>query len=886
MTSLTGTVTLNSTSSIGVAANTLAISGIIGGVGGLTYIGPSTLSLSGANTYGGPTTINSGNLEFANVNAMSASSAVTVNAGGTLSIAVGAASPLFTNGTTGNGTIGGIFSGLGGQSGSTVTLNPGSTVGIDTTSASVTYAGSITNAGVGLTKLGTNSLILTAAETYTGPTTISAGTLQLGNATAGNNGSLATPSIVNNAALLFEPATGTTITSSANIGGSGTLTVTGAGGTVKLAGAGTFTGATSVTAGTLDVANSLALQNGVVGFTAGTGAITFDSAVTSNAFTFGGLTTNANNSYVLQNTASNPITLTIGNPSTNITSATTGVISGPGNLTVAGFSSTLQLVTASTYTGTTTVTGATLNLGGSISGSSASPLVLGGFANGGILAYTRAGTVIQTFGGTTINAGENAITESTATQTINLGAITSNGGGTFDLSSTGTITTTNGNIKGILGGYATYGNKTTWAVAPSTPGGAITGLAAGSYTETGTAINAPANYTAQNVDVNASATPTAAITPNTIRFNSATAYTLTLTGVNAITAGGILQTTTASNGGTITGGTLTGSTGGQLAITNGSAVASLSLSSLIVDNGTPTAVAASGLSGGGYVNFYNINNSFSGGLYFNGGRLSFTSGGTAFGTGNVTFGNQIYTGAGGGGINFGANSVASGLLVDAQGTNASNGDISSGGGTGNWTLIGTGTATFAGIIGNYASGRVVNLTLDSGTQIIANTEIGSSAVTVNGGIFQVGNGYVGAYSNANNNVALNVGGGTFVENGNLAGTTSQPFNSGLVVNAGASTVSALNNSGAGTLVSFNAAGSRAAGGTVNFVLPGGTQNTINGFTTVNLNTNGILGGYATVGGTDWATNATNLSGGNIIGLSSSTINSYSATPSALALIRT
>ena len=63
---------------------------------------------------------------------------------------------------------------------------------------------------------------------------------------------------------------------------------------------------------------------------------------------------------------------------------------------------------------------------------------------------------------------------------------------------------------------------------------------------------------------------------------------------------------------------------------------------------------------------------------------------------------------------------------------------------------------------------------------------------------------------------------------------------------------------------------------MNFVLPGGTQNTINGFTTVNLNTNGILGGYATVGGTDWATNATNLSGGNIIGLSSSTINSYSA----------
>ncbi len=79
------------------------------------------------------------------------------------------------------------------------------------------------------------------------------------------------------------------------------------------------------------------------------------------------------------------------------------------------------------------------------------------------------------------------------------------------------------------------------------------------------------------------------------------------------------------------------------------------------------------------------------------------------------------------------------------------------------------------------------------------------------------------------------------------------------------------------MVSFNAAGSRAVGGTVNFVLPSGAQTAINGFTTVNLNTNGILGGYATVGGTDWATNATNTSGGNIIGLSdSSTINAYSA----------
>ena len=605
---------------------------------------------------------------------MPSTGATTVNANGTLGVAVGGAGQFAATGT-GAGTLAGIFAGTGTGT-STVTLNSGSSVGVDTGSGNVTYGTAITNSGVGLNKLGANSLILTAAETYTGPTTISAGTLQLGTATAGNNGSLATPSIANNAALLFEPATGTTITSSANIGGGGTLTVTGTGGTVALGGIGTFTGATSVTAGTLDLANSLALQNSTLTLS-GTGALTFDNAVTSKAFTVGGLGGNPN--IALQNNAGTaaPITLTIGNPINNAGTTTSGVFSGAGGLTFAGFSNTITLTGASTYTGTTTVTGATLNLGGSgvngsISGSSASPLVLGGFANGGILAYTRAGAVAQTFGGTTINAGENAITESTATQTINLGAITSNGGGTFDLSSTGTITTTNGNINGILGGYATYGNKTTWAVAPSTPGGAITGLAAGSYTETGTAFNVPANYTAQNVDVNASATPTAAITPNTIRFNSATAYTLTLTGVNAITAGGILQTTTASNGGTITGGTLTGSTGGQLAIINGNTGSTLTINSLIVDNGTvATSVAASGSIVGGFIGFMNANNSFSGGLYFNGGRLNYAAGGTPFGTGNVTLGNQVYNGAFGGGINIGtsANAITSGLLADAQGAN-------------------------------------------------------------------------------------------------------------------------------------------------------------------------------------------------------------------------
>ena len=48
--------------------------------------------------------------------------------------------------------------------------------------------------------------------------------------------------------------------------------------------------------------------------------------------------------------------------------------------------------------------------------------------------------------------------------------------------------------------------------------------------------------------------------------------------------------------------------------------------------------------------------------------------------------------------------------------------------------------------------------------------------------------------------------------------------------------------------------SRAAGGTLDFTLPSGTQSTSNGINTTSTNTNGILGTapFATVNGTNWA----------------------------------
>ena len=105
-----------------------------------------------------------------------------------------------------------------------------------------------------LTKQGAGKWILTGNNTYTGNTTISQGTLQIGN--GGTSGSLASSSaITNNATLAFNRSD--TFTVSNNIGGTGSLTKEGAG-TMILSGAKTYTGTTTVSAGTLAVNGSVA----------------------------------------------------------------------------------------------------------------------------------------------------------------------------------------------------------------------------------------------------------------------------------------------------------------------------------------------------------------------------------------------------------------------------------------------------------------------------------------------------------------------------------------------------------------------------------------------------------------------------------------------------
>ncbi|MFG1374919.1 autotransporter domain-containing protein, partial [Xanthobacter oligotrophicus] len=129
-----------------------------------------------------------------------------------------------------------------------------------------------------LTKEGASALILTGANIYGGGTTISAGTLQIGD--GGIAGSLA-GDVLNNAALVFDRSDAYGF--NGGLSGSGTMTFRG-GGTVQFGSSGTFSGGTFVEDGTVTLANA-ALGASV--FTVQTGG------VLAGQGTIGGLVVNS-----------------------------------------------------------------------------------------------------------------------------------------------------------------------------------------------------------------------------------------------------------------------------------------------------------------------------------------------------------------------------------------------------------------------------------------------------------------------------------------------------------------------------------------------------------------------------------------------------------------
>jgi fibronectin-binding autotransporter adhesin len=342
--SVTGDIADNATLAFDPAAGTtIANAGTISGTGAVQQIGAGTTVLTAANTYAGGTTISAGTLQVSADDNLGATAGALTLDGGTLHTTASFVSSRAA-------TLG--------ANGGTFDVDPGTTL---------TMSGAISGAGA-LTKTDAGTLLLTGANRYAGGTTISTGTLQLGDGTT--NGSI-TGNVTDNATLAFDPAASTTMTEPGVISGAGAVQQIGAGTTV-LTGASTYTGGTTISAGALQLGDS-----------------------TTNGSITGSVTNNATLAF---------------DPAANTTTTEAGAISGGGAAQQIGAGTTV-LTGASTYSGGTTISNGTLQLTtGTAAGTGAVSVntTAGDTAQGLSLDFASADTFANTLtgsGATTVAAG-------------------------------------------------------------------------------------------------------------------------------------------------------------------------------------------------------------------------------------------------------------------------------------------------------------------------------------------------------------------------------------------------------------------------------------------------------------------------------------------------
>ncbi|MEI8372586.1 MAG: autotransporter-associated beta strand repeat-containing protein [Planctomycetota bacterium] len=398
-----GSGVLNNGSLVFNCADIVSFAPAICGTGSLTEAGPGSLILTGINTYSGGTTINGGTLQ--------------VGSGGS------GASISTTSGVADNGSL--VFN----------------------HSDAVTFSPIISGSG-SLTKVGSGALTLTGSNTYSGATTVSAGTLQLGDGASGHDASLNTSGIINNASLVYNLFGSQTINYPVS-GGTGNLIKAGIG-VLTLSGSNNHTGGTTLSAGQLNFNNASALGTGTFTINGGTldnasGAAIINAGnnvqIWNSSFTFLG----SNN----LNLGSGAVTLN-GIPTVTVNAGTLtvgGPISGTYGLTKAG-NGTLVLKGNNIYSGGTTINGGTLQLNtGGMSGTLPSQGTIminnGGTLLGGItdaLGYNnrKSGSLIIQEGGTLSVAPSCRLSLDRSISSVG-GVIAAQGSGDSNFSSTYTF---------------------------------------------------------------------------------------------------------------------------------------------------------------------------------------------------------------------------------------------------------------------------------------------------------------------------------------------------------------------------------------------------------------------------------------------------------------
>ena len=609
-----------------------------------------TWVIAGTNTYTGTTTVNNGTLRLGSSSSL-ANTAVTVNAN-----VIGATALLDLNGF--NATVTSLtFGGTGGTTTSTSNVSTGA--GTLTLGGNVAYVATGNPLGATLSgnvALGAATRTFTVADSTTAPTDL---------------------------------------TVSAAVSGVGGVAKVGAG-TLLLSGANSYTGATTVNAGTLRLGSSSSLANSALTVNANAAGVTalldlngFNATVTS--LTFGGtggtatstsnLSTGAGTLTLGGNVATsatgNPLgstlsgnlalgattrTFTVANSTTAADDLTvSAAISGAGGLTKAG-TGTLVLSGANTYAGPTTVNAGTLRLDSAASLPATAVTVNANAA--GVTALLdlngfNATVSSLTFGGT----------GGTTTSTSNL----STGAGTLTLGGNVTLTPTGNPLGATLSGNLSLGAATrtfnigdsTGTTADLTVSAIISGAAGAGLTKTGTGtlvLSGLNTYTGPTL-----------VSAGTLSVNTL---------ANVSTASALGAPTTVSDG-TIKLGATT--VAGTLLYTGGA-------------TSTDRVIDLAGTTGGGT-------------LQNNGtGALTFTSAFTATGAGSKTLTLR--------GTNTDGNTIA-GAIVNNSGTNRTS-ILKADAGT--WVIAGTNTYT--------GTTTVNNGTLRLGSS----SSLANTAVTVNANV--------------------------------------------------------------------------------------------------------------------------------------------------------
>jgi len=522
-------------------SDTYAYDGIISGLGKVIQAGTGTLVVKNVN-FAQSLTINAGTVQFgANGTIGPSASAIIIN-GGTLDL-------------NGQSKTVGPLSGTGG----TIIGNQGFLT--TNSNANTTLAASIVGADQ-LTKTGFGTLTLTGNNSFfSNPgILISAGAIQIGN--GGTSGSV-TGNITDNASLIFNRSDMATF--AGRIDGNGTITQAGSGTTVLTGFSNNFAGTTTISAGTLQIADG-----------------------TTGPYLSGNFVNNSNLAFNMGGT-----------------SAVAGVISGSGMVTQVG--GTTTLTAANTYSGGTIVNGGTLQLG-----TGGSLLATGALTvNGG--TYSLNGKN-QTFGALSGSGGVIALTN--ATLTTNSAADTVLASQFTSIVNAGSLIKT-GTGKLTLTGDSIIGAGTTIAAGTVQIGnGGTTGTLVSNIADNGALIFNRSNATLFSnvisgtgmVAQSGSGTTTLSGVNTYVGATVVNAGTLNVTGKIAgsgvsVASGGTLSGTgtvssaTIASGGTLAAGS--GGTPGTLTIGGNLALAS---GASFVDFITPTATGLVSASGTAVIN--------------------------------------------------------------------------------------------------------------------------------------------------------------------------------------------------------------------------------------------------------------------------------------------